>query len=352
MKDEIMNDSEGAKLLEIKNLKTYFKMPEGLVRAVDGVSLNIILGKTLGVVGESGCGKSITSQSILRIVPSPGKIIEGQILYARGLKKPHEGNSSTYEVIDLTQLDPMGQEIRDIRGAEIAMIFQEPMTSLSLVYTIGAQIIETIQLHQKVDKVEARKRAIDMLQLVGLPQPRKNIDEYPFRLSGGMRQRAMIAMALCCNPSLLIADEPTTALDVTTQAQILELIQNLRKTQGMSIMYITHDLGVIAEIADNVVVMYLGRVVEDSDVDTVFNDPLHPYTKALLKSIPKVGYRSRERLDPIEGSIPNPYSIIPGCSFHPRCPSFINGRCNIITPEMIEVKLGHRVSCHLYSKED
>jgi peptide/nickel transport system ATP-binding protein len=347
-----MDESKETKLLEIKNLKTYFKMPEGLVRAVDGVSFDVVRGKTLGVVGESGCGKSITSQSILRIVPTPGKIIEGQILYYREAPKENGGSSVSIEVIDITKLDPMGQAILDIRGAEIAMIFQEPMTSLSLVYTIGAQIIETIQLHQKVNKEEARKRAIQMLQLVGLPQPQKNIDEYPFRLSGGMRQRAMIAMALCCNPHLLIADEPTTALDVTTQAQILELLQSLRQSQGMSIMYITHDLGVIAEIADDVVVMYLGHVVEDTDVDTVFNNPMHPYTQALLKSIPKIGFRSRERLEPIEGSIPNPYSVIPGCSFHPRCPFIIKGRCNAIAPQLVEVEPGHRVSCHLYSKED
>jgi peptide/nickel transport system ATP-binding protein len=339
-----VNQGQGM-LIEVNNLKTYFFLDEGTVRAVDGVTFDIKRGQTLGVVGESGCGKSVTGQSILRIVPHPGRIVEGSILLHR-----YKGNgaSETETVVDLTKLDPMGDEIRSIRGAEIALIFQEPMTSFSPVHTIGNQIMEAILLHQDVTKDEAREIAIDMLRHCGLPRADDVINRYPWELSGGMRQRAMIAMALSCRPSLLIADEPTTALDVTTEAQILTLMQGLQEEMGMAIMYITHNLGVIAEMAEEVIVMYLGKVVERADVDSLFYDPKHPYTRALLRSIPKIGRRSRVRLDTIEGMVPDPYNIPPGCTFHPRCRSFMPGICNVIEPQMVDAGGGHLVSCHLY----
>ena len=343
------DDPNSNKLIELENLKTYFRLPQGLVRAVDGAAFEIRRGKTLGVVGESGCGKSVTAQSILRIIPPPGDIVEGRILYHRQVRR--NGTGSVEETIDLAQLDPQGQEIRDMRGAEIAMIFQEPMTSLSVVHTIGNQIEEAIRVHQQVDKGEARAQAIEMLDRVGMPQPDKNIDEYPFRLSGGMRQRAMIAMALSCHPQLLIADEPTTALDVTTEAQILDLMRRLQDELGMAIMYITHDLGVIAEMADDVVVMYLGKVVESASVVPLFHDPRHQYTRALLRSIPKINAKSGGRLSPIEGSVPDPYSVLPGCPFHPRCSEFMAGICDVQEPALIQVAPRHHVSCHLYSEE-
>lgn len=342
-----MNESNHRRLIEVENLKTYFHLPQGLVRAVDGVTFEIHRGETLGVVGESGCGKSVTAQSILRIVPPPGKIVGGRISYYRQVVS--NGAGSVEEIIDLTQLDWQSDTIRSIRGAEIAMVFQEPMTSLSVIHTIGNQIEEAIRLHQEVSKREARARAIDVLAQVGLPQPDKNIDEYPFRLSGGMRQRAMIAMALSCHPQLLIADEPTTALDVTTEAQILELMQGLQQQLGMAIMYITHDLGVIAEMADEVVVMYLGRVVESADVVTLFHNPRHPYTQALFRSIPKISERSKGRLEPIKGVVPDPYTVLPGCPFHPRCSEATAGLCDVKEPRLIEVAPGHRVSCHIHS---
>ena len=324
-------------------------MPQGIVRSVDGARFNIYRGKTLGVVGESGCGKSVTAQSILRIVPPPGRIIDGEILYH---KRSDTGSSSFVdEVIDLAKLDWQDKKIRAIRGAEIAMIFQEPMTSLSVIHTIGNQIEEGIRLHQNLNQHEARERAIEMLARVGIAQPEKNVDEYPFRLSGGMRQRAMIAMALACHPQLLIADEPTTALDVTTEAQILELMSKLQEDLDMSIMFITHDLGVVAEMANDVVVMYLGRVVESTDVVALFHDPKHPYTQALLNSIPKLSSQSGGRLEPIIGSVPDPYTQLPGCPFHPRCSQMISGLCDVKAPELLLAGPGHWVSCHLYSEE-
>ena len=334
-------------LLEIKNLKTHFFLDEGVVRAVNGVNLEIRRGQTLGIVGESGCGKSVTAQSILRIVPRPGKIVEGEILFHRLL--PSNGSSANLEVIDLVKLNPRGKEIRSIRGNEISMVFQEPMTALSPVYTIGSQIIEAIMLHQKVSKSEARERAIAMLDRVGIPQPQRRIDDYPFQMSGGMRQRVVIAMALSCHPSLLIADEPTTALDVTTQAQILDLMRDLQQEMGMAIMFITHNLGVIAEMASEVAVMYLGKVVERTDVDSLFYNPLHPYTRALLQSIPRVGRKVRQRLETIRGMLPDPYRLPTGCSFHPRCPSFMAGVCDQIEPPAVQIEPGHTVQCHLYS---
>ena len=322
-------------LLDIRDLKTYFHIDDGVVRAVDGVSLSIAPQKTLGVVGESGCGKSITAFSTMRLIPSPpGKIEHGQILF-------HKDPES--DPIDLTQLNPKGTQMRDIRGNDIAMIFQEPMTSLSPVHTVGNQIAEAIMLHQNADKKEARERAIDALNKVRLPRPDRQVDAYPHELSGGMRQRAMIAMALSCNPSLLIADEPTTALDVTVQAQILDLMRHLQSDIGMAIMLITHDLGVVASMADYVAVMYLGKIVEYADTRTVFKNPRHPYTMGLLNSIPQVG--QKRRLVPIEGTIPDPFEIPQGCAFAPRCPHAMD-KCRE-EPQLLEIESGHRVSCWL-----
>jgi len=324
-------------LLEVNNLKTHFKLEQGTVRAVDGATFKLYSGQTLGIVGESGCGKSIMSRSVLRIVPSPGEIVDGQICY----------HSETDGVLDLVDLDRRGTKIRSIRGAEISMVFQEPMTSLSPVHTIGNQIIEVITLHQGLDQKQARKRTIETLKLVGMPRAENVIDRYPHQLSGGMRQRAMIAMALACTPRLLIADEPTTALDVTTQAQILSLMKRLQAEMGMAIMFITHDLGVIAQMTEYVIVMYLGKVVEAADVDSIFYKPKHPYTHALLHSIPRLGQRHMsKRLSAIEGSIPDPFSVPRGCPFHPRCPFSDGKRCIEEVPVTQEIAPGHTVSCH------
>lgn len=336
-------------LLEVRNLRTYFFLDEGTVRAVDGADFEIKRGHTLGVVGESGCGKSVTAQSVLRIVPPPGRIVEGEMVFHRLLQGGGSSASQMVALVDLTALDPRGREIRSIRGAEIAMVFQEPMTSLSPVHTIGSQIVEAITLHQEVSKAEAREKAIEMLDRVGMPEPSQTMDSYPHQLSGGMRQRGMTAMALSCNPSLLIADEPTTALDVTTEAQILELMRDLQQELGMAIMYITHDLGVIAEMAEVVVVMYLGKVVERADVDSIFYTPQHPYMRALLKSIPRIGKKSRQRLESIKGVVPDPYAIPRGCPFHPRCSDFISGVCNREEPPWVQVGSGHWARCHLYA---
>jgi oligopeptide/dipeptide ABC transporter ATP-binding protein len=325
-------------LLEVRDLRTYFPLHEGTVRAVDGVSFTLRRGRTLGIVGESGCGKSVTAQSILRIVPPPGKIVSGEILYHRR----RDGGDD--EAIDLTQLDPHGKAIRDIRGNEISYIFQEPMASLSPVHTIGHQIAETIALHQRVNRDEARARAIQVLDHVGMVRPSETIDRYAHQLSGGQRQRAVIALALSCQPSLLIADEPTTAHDVTTEAQILDLMRRLQRELGMAIQFITHNLGVIAEMADDVVVMYLGRQVEQASVDDLFFNPRHPYTRALLRSIPKLGRRTRERLEAIRGMVPDPFSVPSGCPFHPRCPMYRPGVCD--EPEWLEVRPNHWVRCN------
>lgn len=335
-------------LLEVKNLKTYFFLDEGTARAVDGVDFDIRYGQTLGVVGESGCGKSVTARSILRIVPKPGRIVEGDITLHRCLE---ENGCTMTEAVRLTDLDPRGSLIRSIRGCQIALVPQEPMMSLSPVHTIGNQIIEAIVLHQNVSNTEAREKAIEMLNLVGMPQPDRTIDRYPHQLSGGMRQRCIIAMALSCHPSLLIADEPTTALDVTTEAQILKLMRRLQEEFGMAIMFITHNLGVVAQMTENVIVMYMGKIVEQADVDTIFHNPMHPYTRALLKSIPRLGQRTRERrrLESIRGSVPDPYAIPHGCSFHPRCDRRIAGVCDREEPPYPEVKSGHKVRCVLYT---
>jgi peptide/nickel transport system ATP-binding protein len=328
-------------LLSVRDLRTYFFQDEGTVKAVDGVSFDLYPGATLGVVGESGCGKSVTARSILGIVDRPGRIIAGEIRFRR---EAATGDS----VVDLAKLPPNGRAMRAIRGAEIALIFQEPMSSFSPVHTVGSQIVEVIMLHQEVSRREARAKAIEMLRRVGVSSPKQRLDQLSNQLSGGLRQRAMIAMALSCHPTLLIADEPTTALDVTTQTQILDLLRQLQREDRMAIMLITHDLGVVAEMATDVAVMYLGRVVEQAPVDEIFHAPRHPYTQALLRSIPRMRSRSRERLTPIAGAVPHPYDRPSGCPFHPRCPQFMAGRCDQEEPTLRPVGDKHSVSCFLY----
>ena len=328
----------GAPLLSVRNLRTSFVQDEGITKAVDGASFDVFPGKTLGIVGESGCGKSVTAQSILRIVEPPGRIIDGEIVLTR------EDDSQ----VDLVKLNPNGKQIRSVRGGDIGLVFQEPMTSFSPVHTIGEQIIEAVRLHNAVGRKEARRRGIEALRSVGIPKPERRIDEYTFELSGGLRQRAMIAVALSCDPRLLIADEPTTALDVTTQAQILDLLRRIQQDRGMAIMLITHNLGVIAEMADDVVVMYLGRVVEQGKVDDIFHDPKHPYTKALLQSIPSIESTPRVKLPTISGSIPHPFNRPSGCPFHPRCASAMAGRCETQEPKLVPVGEVRKASCFLY----
>lgn len=325
-------------LLRAKDLKVHFFTDEGVVKAVDGVDLDTERGTTLCLVGESGCGKSVTARAFLGIVQSPGRIVSGDLHFHRN-----------GDVINIAELDPKGREIRQIRGKEISMIFQEPMTSLSPMYTVGNQIMENILLHTGASKEAAREKAIDLLDQVGIPQPQRLVDEYPFRLSGGMRQRAMIAMALSCNPTMLIADEPTTALDVTTQAQILDLMLELQHTYGMALLFITHDLGVVAEIADDVAVMYLGKIVERAAADVVFNNPKHPYTQSLLRSIPKIATK-REELDPIKGMVPSPFRRPEGCTFHPRCPEAMEV-CRHVVPSVTWLDDHHSVQCLLYEPE-
>ncbi len=343
--------SESNPLLRMKDLKTYFFLDEGTVKAVDGADLEIGTCSTLGVVGESGCGKSVAARSIMQIIAKGGRIVNGEILFHHQLCAAGTDRrlSEKEEVVDLAALNPQGEKIRSIRGAEISMVFQEPMTSLSPVHTIGNQIGEVISLHQKLDPKHAREKAIDMLDHVGMPLPKRTIDRYPHELSGGMRQRAMIAMALSCHPSLLIADEPTTALDVTTEAQILTLMRKLQDELGMSILFITHNLGVIAQMADRVAVMYLGKVVESTSVDTLFYKPLHPYTQALLQSIPRLGAKKErgERLASIRGSVPDPYNLPKGCPFHPRCAKRVPNVCDREVPPNVKVE-GHEVRCVLY----
>ena len=322
-------------LLEISGLRTVFDTDDGQVRAVDDVSFTIEGGRTLGVVGESGCGKSVTGLSILQLVPSPGQIEAGYIRY-------HKNGQS----IEITGLSPKSDQMRAIRGNDIAMIFQEPMTSLNPVYTVGNQVGEAIRLHQQVGKKEARNRAIEMLIKVGIPAPQQRVDEYPHQLSGGMRQRVMIAMALSCNPSLLIADEPTTALDVTIQAQVLDLMKSLQEELGMAIMMITHDLGVIADIADEVIVMYAGKVVERGSLDQIFDRPLHPYTKGLLASIPELGADQQKKLYSIPGTVPRPLAMPPGCAFAPRCQEAFSS-CQELPP-LEPIEGDHATRCWLH----
>ena len=335
-------ERNGEPLLSVRDLRTHFPLDEGTVVAVDGASFDLYPGQTLGIVGESGCGKSVTARSILGILDKPGIIVGGEILFR------HRTRNGAEEMIDLTSFDPDSQEMRAIRGGEIAYIFQEPMTSFSPVHTVGNQLIEAIQLHQDMTKAEARDMAIGLLTGVGIPLPERRVDEYSFQLSGGLRQRAMIAMALSCNPRILIADEPTTALDVTTQSQILDLMISLQGQYSMAIMLITHDLGVIAEMADYVVVMYLGRVVESAPVDDIFHNPQHPYTRALLESIPRIQSDSQDRLASITGSVPHPYARPSGCPFNPRCPSFMGGVCDTQSPTLLPLAENHDVSCFLH----
>src|SRR5829696_6791955 len=335
-------------LLAVRDLKTYFFQDDGLVKAVDGASFNVFEGKTLGIVGESGCGKSVTARSILRIVDRPGRIVGGQILLRRDGETAARRRRDAEGAVDLVKLKADGAEMRAINGGEIGLIFQEPMTSFSPVHTVGNQIVEAIRLHQTMSKKAARDRAIALLRLVGVPRAEGRVDEYAHQLSGGLRQRAMIAMALAADPRLLIADEPTTALDVTTQSQILNLLLDLQERNGMAIMLITHDLGVIAEMADDVVVMYLGRVVEEGPVDDIFYAPKHPYTRALLRSIPSVDSPPRRKLPTISGSIPHPYNRPSGCPFHTRCPDFMPGLCNVVEPVLAAVGAGQMAACFLY----
>jgi peptide/nickel transport system ATP-binding protein len=322
------------RLLDVKNLKTYFFTDEGVVRAVDGVDLYIDKGETLGVVGESGCGKSVTALSIMKLIPQPpGRIVEGNI---------------NYDGSNLVDLPP--NRMRKIRGKEISMIFQEPMTSLNPVFTVGEQIAEAIRLHEGLGRREAMAKTVDMLKLVHIPNADRRVKEYPHQLSGGMRQRIMIAMALSCNPKLLIADEPTTALDVTIQAQILDLLNELKSKLRMAVMLITHDMGVIAETAQRVVVMYAAKVAEEAPVGELFKEPLHPYTQGLLRSIPRIDLAAtaRRRLETIPGTVPTLRGdIAPGCRFAPRCP-FVKSVCTEKDPVLKEVKPGHKVSCWLY----
>jgi peptide/nickel transport system ATP-binding protein len=322
------------RLLDVKNLKTYFFTDEGVVRAVDGVDLYIDKGETLGVVGESGCGKSVTALSIMKLIPQPpGKIVEGQILY----------NGT-----DLVTMP--ANRLRKIRGKEISMVFQEPMTSLNPVFTCGEQIAEALRLHEGLGRRDAMDKTVEMLKIVHIPNAERRVKEYPHQLSGGMRQRVMIAMALSCSPNLLIADEPTTALDVTIQAQILELLNELKSKLRMAVMLITHDMGVIAETAQRVVVMYAAKVAEEAPVGELFKEPLHPYTQGLLRSIPRIDLAAtiHQRLETIPGTVPTLRGeIAPGCRFAPRCP-FVKSVCTEKDPVLKEVKPGHKVSCWLY----
>ncbi len=324
-------------VLSVRNLKTNFFTDEGVVRAVDGATFDVHLGQTLGIVGES-----VTALSILRIVPRPGRIVEGEILLRQEVE-----NGQSQEVA-LTSLGENSREMRSIRGAEIALVFQEPMTSLSPVHTIGNQIIGAARLHRQLSKQEAREMVVELLGLVGIPRAETAVDSYPMQLSGGMRQRALIALALSCDPRILIADEPTTALDVTTQAQILDLLRSLQEQKGLAIVLITHNMGVIAEMADQVVVMYLGRVVEEGPVDTVFGGSKHPYTQSLLRSIPSIHSTPKVQLPTITGTIPHPYNRPTGCPFHPRCPDVIPGVCDKHEPELHSIGDEHLVSCFLY----
>ena len=334
--------ADSAPLLSVRGLKTYFALDEGTVRAVDGVSFDVRPGRTLGIVGESGCGKSITARSLLGIVDRPGRIVAGEAWLRR---------RDASDLVDLAALPSDGPEMRAVRGREIALVFQEPMASFSHYYTVGNQIVESIRLHSDATEAEARGRAIELLRMVGVPRPERRVDEYPFQLSGGLRQRVMIAMALACDPALLIADEPTTALDVTTQAQVLDLLRDIQGKRGLAVILITHDMGVIAEMAHDVVVMYLGRGVERAPVDEIFHAPKHPYTRSLLKSIPSILAEPRTRLATITGSIPHPFARPKGCPFHPRCPDAMPGLCDVEEPEPITLDERHEVSCFLYGKK-
>ncbi len=333
--------SSSPPILEIKNLKTYFFLERSTVRALDGVDLTLPRQSTLGLVGESGCGKSVMAMSVTRLIQTPpGKIVDGEILLHR---------KETGQIIDIAQLDPRGTEMRNIRGGEIAIVFQEPMMSLNPLYTIGDQIAEAVRVHQKVGKKEALDRALEMLTKVQISAPKQRLHEYPHQMSGGMRQRVMIALALSCNPTILVADEPTTALDVTVQAQILDLMNQLQADFGASIIIITHNLGVVSQMAQQVAVMYLGKIVEYTDTRELFHHPLHPYTEGLLKSVPVLGRKGKNHLEPIKGIVPMPTEIIPGCAFAPRCPHAMK-ICHERQPVLREASPGHLTACWLYDE--
>ena len=353
-------------LVEVKNLKVEFDVRDGIVHAVDGATFTINRGQTLGVIGESGCGKSITAKAILQMIPKPGKITGGEVLYHR---RVGSNGSEVTDVVNITKLAPDGRDIRQIRGGEIGMIFQEPMSSLTPVYTTGAligealrlhrmvpirtvggQMAETIQEKRHVTKKEAREIAIDMLHKVGLPKPEERVDSYPHQLSGGQRQRVMIAIALSCEPAMLIADEPTTALDVSIEAQILDIMRDLQEKVDMAILFITHNLGVVAEMAEEMCVMYMGKVVERASALEVFYEAQHPYTRALLESIPHVGKKTGSRLASIKGMVPDPFNLPSGCVFHPRCPEFMPGKCDRIVPSWTQVGENHWARCLLYEE--
>jgi peptide/nickel transport system ATP-binding protein len=336
-------------LLKVEDLRAYFFMDEGTVKAVDGVSFEVFPGKVVGIVGESGCGKSVTMKAVLQILEPSARIVSGKVTL-RSRFNSLDPNSPE-ELVELTRLHPNSRKIRKIRGSEIALIPQEPMAAFSPVHTVGDQIMETILLHQDVSRRQARQIAIDVFRSVGISMPEQRIDAYSWELSGGLRQRAIIAMALSCNPRLLIADEPTTAIDVTTQAQILKLLRKLQEERQTSIIFITHDLGVIAQMADEVVVMYLGMVMEKGPVHTIFKAAKHPYTQALLRSIPSVQSTPRLKLPTIAGSIAHPFNRPSGCPFHPRCAHFMRGVCDASQPALAPVAEGHYVSCFLYSSE-
>lgn len=328
----------GQPVLSVRGLKVTFPTRHGPVSVVNGVDLTLRHGQTLGVVGESGCGKSMTARAILGITPEPGSVSGGDITF-------HELGGD----INLTALPKDGPVIRSLRGDRIAMVFQEPMTSFSPVHTIGHQIVEAIQLHRNVSTHDARQRAGDLLERVGIPDPRSKLNAYSFQLSGGMRQRAMIAMALACDPEILIADEPTTALDVTIQAQILQLFADLQRENGMAIMLITHNLGVVAQACDHVAVMYMGRVVETAPTRALLADPKHPYTRGLLRSVPLLGVKRDGAFKPIRGAVPGPGEIVDGCPFHPRCDEAIAGRCSGAVPALSQARHDRQVRCFLHS---
>ena len=336
----------GEPILSVRGLKTHFAMDEGVVRAVDGVSFDLHPGEIVGIVGESGCGKSVTMKSVMRLVQRPGRIVGGEIRYRRPARDGEEALD-----VDLAQLPGRGRAIRRIRGGDIALIPQEPMASFSPLHSIGDQIVEAILLHQNVGKREARRIAIEKLSEVGMPNPQQRFDAFSWQLSGGLRQRAIIALALSCNPSILVADEPTTAIDVTTQAQVLELLKKLQRDHGSSIVFITHDLGVIAQLADHVVVMYLGRVMEQGPARDIFHAPRHPYTRALLESVPSLHAEARVALPTVSGSIPHPLHRPSGCPFHPRCPDAMPGRCDVDMPALVSVDGGSPVACFLHHDE-
>jgi peptide/nickel transport system ATP-binding protein len=354
--------NENDVLVGVRNLRIRFDIRDGVVNAVDGANFTIRRGKTLGVIGESGCGKSMTAKAIMNMVPKPGEMTGEVTLY----KKHKENGSEVIEEVRIDQLDKDGEKIRAIRGGTITMIFQEPMSSLTPVFTAGFHIMEAVNLHrylpvetigdtmtrniqQKrgVTKEEAREIAVDMLQKVGLPNAAQRVDTYPHQLSGGQRQRVMIAIALSTHPDLLIADEPTTALDVSIEAQILDLMRELQQTTDMAILFITHNMGVIAEMADDMVVMYMGKEVEEGSVLQIFENPKHPYTKLLLASIPEIGEKKGE-LATIKGMVPSPFNLPPGCVFHPRCPEFMPGKCDVISPQLGGVGENQFVRCLLY----